>query len=63
VNLQARPFAQAKKIMKRINNLYSKIISMENLAEAEQKARRGKSHQYGVQAFGKAPEKNLAEFQ
>jgi RNA-directed DNA polymerase len=46
--------------MKRIGNIYSKIISIENLKLAEQKARKGKSKQYGVQHFDKNAAKNLA---
>ncbi len=34
--------------MKRINNLYDKIISLENLQLADQKARKGKRNTYGV---------------
>ena len=34
--------------MKRINNLYNKIISIENLNLADKKARKGKLHSYGV---------------
>lgn len=35
--------------MKRIDNLYDKIISVENLRRADEKARRGKTHTHGVQ--------------
>jgi len=45
--------------MKRINNLYNNICTIENLALAEKKARKGKSHQYGVKLFDKQPETNL----
>lgn len=41
--------------MKRLNNLYAKITSMDNLVLAEKKARKGKSHQYGVQVFDRDP--------
>jgi hypothetical protein len=34
--------------MKRINNLYESIISIENLRLADGKARKGKLHSYGV---------------
>lgn len=34
--------------MKRINNLYDRIISIENLRLADEKARKGKLHSYGV---------------
>lgn len=39
--------------MKRIGNLYQKIISKENLLASELKARKGKSFQYGVRVFDK----------
>lgn len=45
--------------MKRKNNLFQKIVSIENLNEAEKKARLGKTKQYGVQLFDKSPEGNL----
>lgn len=45
--------------MKRIGNLYDKIISMDNLRRAEAKARRGKTHTYGVRDFDKDPEAKL----
>ena len=34
--------------MKRISNLYDKIISLDNLRLADEKARRGKTKSYGV---------------
>jgi len=34
--------------MKRINNLYEKIISLDNLRLADEIARRGKLRSYGV---------------
>jgi len=34
--------------MKRLNNLYEKIISIENLMLADEKARKGKQKQYGI---------------
>jgi len=45
--------------MKRLGNLYNNIISIENLRLADQKARKGKGSQYGVQLFDKNPESNL----
>lgn len=45
--------------MKRKNNFYTDIISMENLRLAEKKARKGKGHQYGVKLFDHHPEANL----
>ncbi len=47
--------------MKRLNNLYQQIISIENLTLAETKARKGKSKQYGVQVFDKNPKEKLVE--
>lgn len=49
--------------MKRENNLYGKIIEMDNLRLAERKARKGKGHQYGIRLFQRNPEKNLLEIQ
>ncbi len=45
--------------MKRINNLYQKIISIENLTEADEKAQEGKSKQYGVILHNKRRELNI----
>ncbi len=45
--------------MKRLNNLYQKIYSMENLQLADQIARKGKSGQYGVKLHDKNAEANL----
>lgn len=45
--------------MKRIGNLYGRIISLENLYLADQKARKGKSWQPAVQAHLLAWERNL----
>lgn len=45
--------------MKRIGNLYEKIISMDNLRLADEKARRGKTHTYGVRVHDKNREANL----
>ena len=45
--------------MKRINNLYHQIISLDNLRAAEAKARKGKQWQYGVRVFDKNPQGNL----
>jgi retron-type reverse transcriptase len=51
------------KAMKRIGNLYDKVCMMENLILAYNKARKGKSQQYGVRLFEKDLEKNLIELQ
>jgi len=45
--------------MKRKNNLYSQIISIENLQLADEKARKGKVKQYGVQVHDKSREANI----
>lgn len=45
--------------MKRIGNLYEKIISLENLQLADEKARRGKINSYGVRLHDKNREANI----
>lgn len=45
--------------MKRIGNLYEKIISIENLKLADEKARKGKQHSYGVRVHDKNREANI----
>lgn len=45
--------------MKRINNLYEKIYSIENLQLADQLARKGKRNQYGVKAHDRNRELNI----
>lgn len=45
--------------MKRLNNLYSQIISIENLKIADTKASKGKSKQYGVEVHKKQQENNI----
>ena len=47
------------KAMKRISNLYAKIISVENLRLADEKARRGKIRTYGVRVHDKHREANI----
>lgn len=39
--------------MKRIGNLFNRIISYENLVRADKKARLGKTKRYGVKKFEK----------
>ena len=51
--------SQSTKQMKRINNLYEKIISIDNLQLAAIKARKGKEKQKGVIMFDKNKEYNL----
>ena len=45
--------------MKRIGNLYGRIISVENLRLADEKARRGKLRSYGVRRHDKNREANI----
>ena len=47
------------KAMKRLNNLYEKIYSIENLQLADAKARKGKLNQYGVKAHDKNSDANI----
>lgn len=47
--------------MKRINNLYQTICSIENLQVADAKAAKGKSKQYGVILHNKNKESNLSQ--
>lgn len=49
--------------MKRLRNVYEKITSMKNLVEADEKARKGKAWQYGVQLHNKNREGNLLVLQ
>lgn len=49
--------------MKRIGNLYHQITSLKNLQEADQKAQRGKSRQYGVLLHNRNREANLLVLQ
>lgn len=45
--------------MKRLNNLYQQIISIENLQLADSKARKGKAGQYGVQMHDRNRDDNI----
>lgn len=49
--------------MKRIGNLFNRIISYDNLVLAEKKARLGKTKRYGVMKFDKNPHENLVKLQ
>lgn len=49
--------------MKRIGNLFNRIISYENLVRADKKARLGKTKRYGVKKFGGNPYENLVRLQ
>jgi retron-type reverse transcriptase len=48
-----------KQSMKRIGNLYEKIIDIDNLRLADEKARRGKLKSYGVKAHDKNRDANI----
>lgn len=50
---------KAEKTMKRIDNIYDQIISIENLRQADEKARRGKLKSYGVRVHDKNREANI----
>lgn len=45
--------------MKRVNNLFKKIISLENLQLADENARKGKAKQYGVILHDKRRDSNI----
>lgn len=45
--------------MKRINNLYQQIISIENLKLADEKAQKGKAKQYGVRLHNENRDANI----
>jgi RNA-directed DNA polymerase len=45
--------------MKRLNNLYNQIISVDNLKLADEKARRGKHDQYGVKIHDRNRTENI----
>lgn len=49
--------------MKRIGNLFNRIISYENLVRAEKKARLGKTKRYGVKKFDRNSYENLVRLQ
>ena len=49
--------------MKRIGNLFNRIISYENLVRAEKKARLGKTKRYGVKKFDRNPYESLVRLQ
>ncbi|MCZ8021193.1 MAG: reverse transcriptase/maturase family protein [Cyclobacteriaceae bacterium] len=47
--------------MKRINNIFEKIVSIENLQLADKKAQKGKANQYGVKLHLKNQESNIIQ--
>ena len=54
-----RPRLRQQRKMKRIGHLYEQIISIENLQRADEKARCGKTHTYGVRVHDKNREANI----
>ena len=53
------PIKKSKMGTKRVSNLYEKIISLDNLRLADEKARKGKLKAYGVRRHDKKREENL----
>lgn len=53
------PSQKNKAIMKRIGNLYDKIISIDNLQLADERARKGKRNSYGVRLHDRKREENI----
>ena len=49
--------------MKRLGNLYDKIISLDNLRLADERARKGKLRSYGVKLHDSIKEDNLLSLQ
>lgn len=49
--------------MKRLNNIYSKICTIENIQLADENARKGKRNQYGVLVHNQNKEANLLKLQ
>lgn len=45
--------------MKRVNNLFEQICSLENLQLADEKARRRKRHKYGIKLHDRNREANI----
>lgn len=54
-----RYFVIAQKAMKRVGNLYNKIIDIDNLRLADEKARKGKVKSYGVILHDKNKDNNI----
>lgn len=55
------PVESAKTTMKRYGNLYDKIISLDNLRLADERARHRKTHTYGVRVHDRNREENLKQ--
>lgn len=49
--------------MKRHNNIYERICTLDNLREADRKARKDKAHKYGVKLHDQNREQNLLDLQ
>ena len=47
--------------MKRVGNLWGKIVSIENLQLADEKARKGKAHSWGVQVHDRRRDRNILD--
>ena len=52
-------YKQTKRDMKRIGNLFDKVISLDNLRLADMKARKGKAKSYGVKVHDQNRDANL----
>lgn len=59
IHEEAKYTSKRSVIMKRIGNLYDKVISLDNLRLADMKARKGKSKSYGVKVHDKNRDANL----
>lgn len=51
------------KALIRQNHIFKKITTLENLQLADERARKGKSHQYGIRKFDRNREENLLQLQ
>lgn len=54
---------EKQKRMKRKNNLFEKVVDIDNIREADRKARRNKSRNYGIELFDKNRDENLLKLQ
>ena len=52
-------YSKGLSVMKRLNNLFERIVSVENLTKADSIAQKGKSKQYGVVQHCKNAEQNI----
>lgn len=51
------------KALKRQNKIFEKITTLENLQFADERARKGKKHKYGIQKFDQNREENFLQLQ